>query len=116
MYDKNNIFAKIINNSAPADIVYQDENIMAFKDISPVAPVHIIVIPKKQYTDYSDFICKALPEEIKNYFMKLADIAELVGLKDEGYRLVANQGANSGQTVFHFHFHIIGGKKFSALY
>ncbi len=115
MYDKNNIFAQIIGNSAPADIIYEDENILAFRDINPAAPVHVIVIPKKEYIDYSDFIRKATSEEIKNYFMTLAHIAELLGLKDDGYRLVTNQGFKSGQTIFHFHFHIIGGKNCSVL-
>ncbi|MDR0296626.1 MAG: HIT domain-containing protein [Rickettsia sp.] len=116
MYDKNNVFAKIIGKYLPAEIIYEDENLIAFNDINPVAPVHVIVIPKKEYVDYSDFILKASNDEIKDYFTKLSYIASLVGLEQEdGYRLITNKGTRSGQSVFHFHFHIIGGKTISKL-
>lgn len=115
MYDKNNIFAKIINKSVPAHIIYEDNNIIAFHDIKPVAPVHVIVIPKKEYIDYSDFISKASEGKIKDYFFKLLHIIELVGLKEGGYRLITNKGEKSGQSVFHFHYHIIGGSHLSTL-
>lgn len=115
MYDHNNIFKKIINKSASAQIIYEDDNIIAFNDINPVAPIHIIVIPKKEYMDYGDFINKASEVEIKDYFSKLLHIIGLVGLKDKGYRLVTNKGEKSGQSVFHFHYHIIGGGNLSNL-
>jgi len=115
MYDKNNVFAKIIGKYLPTEIIYEDENLIAFKDINPVAPVHVIVIPKKEYIDYSDFILKAAGDEIKDYFTKLSYIASLVGLEQDGYRLITNKGVISGQSVFHFHFHIIGGKTMSKL-
>lgn len=115
MYDKNNVFAKIIAKDLPAEIIYEDENLIAFNDINPVAPVHVIVIPKKEYIDYSDFILKVSGDEIKNYFTKLSYIASLVDLEQDGYRLITNKGARSGQSVFHFHFHIIGGKTISKL-
>lgn len=115
MYDKNNVFVKIIGKDIPAEIIYEDDNLIAFNDINPVAPVHIIIIPKKEYIDYSDFILKASSDEIKDYFTKLAYIASLVGLDQDGYRLITNKGVNSGQSVFHFHFHIIGGKTISKL-
>jgi histidine triad (HIT) family protein len=115
MYDKNNVFAKIIGKDLPAEIIYEDENLIAFNDINPVAPVHVIVIPKKEYVDYSDFILKASSDEIKNYFTRLSYIASLVGLEQDGYRLITNKGAISGQSVFHFHFHIIGGRTISKL-
>lgn len=115
MYDKDNVFAQIIDKSIPANIIYEDNDIIAFSDINPVAPVHVIVVPKKEYIDYNDFILKASADEIKNYFTKLANIASLVGLDQDGYRLVSNKGAMSGQSIFHFHFHIIGGKNISKL-
>lgn len=115
MYDENNIFAKIINQEIPATVIYEDANILAFNDINPVAPIHIIVIPKKEYIDYQDFITKASSEEIKDYFQKLSHIAKIVGLNNDGYRLTTNKGSKSGQSIFHFHFHIIGGKEFSKL-
>jgi histidine triad (HIT) family protein len=115
MYDKNNVFVKIIGKDIPAEIIYEDDNLIAFNDINPVAPVHIIIIPKKEYIDYSDFILKASSDAIKDYFTKLAYIASLVGLDQDGYRLITNKGIKSGQSVFHFHFHIIGGKTISKL-
>ncbi|WP_253307560.1 MULTISPECIES: histidine triad nucleotide-binding protein [unclassified Rickettsia] len=115
MYDEKNIFAKIINKDIPAKIIYEDEKLLAFKDINPVAPVHLIVIPKQEYIDYDDFIAKASSEEIKYFFAKISDIAKEAGLNESGYRLVTNKGENVGQSIFHFHFHIIGGKKISGL-
>lgn len=115
MYDKNNTFVKIIGKDIPAEIIYEDDNLIAFNDINPVAPVHIIIIPKKEYIDYNDFILKASSDEIKDYFIKLAYIASLAGLDQDGYRLITNKGVKSGQSVFHFHFHIIGGKAISKL-
>jgi len=115
MYDNNNVFAKIINKTIPAIIIYEDDDIIAFKDVHPVAPVHIIAIPKKEYTDYSNFILTASGDEIKNYFTKLAYVASLVGISEDGYRLITNNGSKAGQTILHFHFHIIGGKTLSTL-
>ena len=70
MYNKENVFAKIIGKNLPAEIIYEDAQILAFKDIAPVAPVHIIVIPKNEYIDYTDFISKASIDEIKHFFIK----------------------------------------------
>lgn len=115
MYNKENIFAKIINKDLPAEVIYEDDKILAFKDIMPVAPVHIIVIPKNEYIDYADFISKASESEIKHFFAKIAEIANEAGLDKDGYRLITNKGKKSGQTIFHFHFHIIGGEKLIGL-
>lgn len=113
MYNKENIFAKIIRGDVPADKIYEDEHLIAIKDAHPVAPIHILVIPKKEYTDFHDFSKKADSSEISHYFKKISEIAENNGAFE--YRLVSNNGASSGQTVFHFHTHIIGGSKFSKL-
>ncbi|MFY9589661.1 HIT domain-containing protein [Rickettsia endosymbiont of Halotydeus destructor] len=113
MYDKKNIFAKIINKDIPAEIIYEDDRLLAFKDINPVAPVHLIVIPKQEYIDYADFIAKSPSGEIKYFSAKIADIAKEAGLNE--YRLITNKGESVGQSIFHFHFHIIGGKKISGL-
>ncbi|XVN41702.1 MAG: HIT domain-containing protein [Rickettsia endosymbiont of Argas persicus] len=115
MYNKENIFAKIINRNLPVEIMFEDEQVLAFKDIAPVAPVHIIVITKNEYIDYADFISKASAEEIKHFFAKISEIANKAGLDRDGYRLITNKGEKSGQTIFHFHFHIIGGKKLIGL-
>jgi len=108
MYDKNNIFAKIIEKKVPSEIVYEDDKLIAIKDIAPEAPVHILVIPKGEYVDFSDFIQKANFQEKTHYYDKVSEIAE----KEcgEHFRIVTNNGAWAGQTIFHFHTHILGGK------
>lgn len=115
MYKQDNIFAKIINKDITAEVIYEDDKLIAFKDIQPVAPVHVLVIPKAEYIDYADFISKATNEEVKYFFGKINDIANNMGLEQDGYRLITNKGKKSGQSVFHFHFHIIGGKELNGL-
>lgn len=110
-YDQNNVFAKIIRKEIPCKNFYEDEHILAFHDIAPIAPTHILVIPKGEYIDFSDFVEKAGPERVANYFTKIQEIIGKLGLSS--YRIMSNAGANSGQTVFHFHTHVISGKKFS---
>ena len=111
MYDKNNIFAQIILGKVVAKIVYEDEEILAFHDIKPMSEIHVLVIPKGEYVDYSDFINKASNKEIKNYFSKIIDIIKALGLEQKDYTLISNRGASAGQTVLHFHTHIISGKE-----
>ncbi len=109
MYDKNNIFAKIINNTIPSKKIYEDEMVIAIKDINPAAPVHILVMPKGEYTDFADFVCKASQDTIAHYFKLVDKIAKDNGVID--YRIVSNNGSSSGQSVFHFHTHILSGSK-----
>lgn len=113
MYDKKNIFAKIISKEIPADIIYEDDRIMAFKDISPLAPVHLLVIPKGEYIDFTDFIEKAKPHDISYFFRKLSEIGE--ANCGEHFRICSNNGAWAGQTVFHFHMHILGGRNLGGM-
>ncbi len=115
MYNEENIFAKIINGEMPANKVYEDDNILAFHDIAPVAPVHVIVVPKGKYVDYEEFVTNAEAGEVKDFFVKVKEIAESLGVSEEGYRVITNKGEPAGQTVFHFHIHIIGGKKIEGL-
>ncbi len=115
MYDSNNVFAKIIRGEIKSDKIYEDKYVLAFKDIAPAAPTHILVIPKGPYKDYSDFINKASPEEVSYYFTKINDIACDLGLEEHGFRLCSNIGEKSGQSVFHFHTHILSGAKFGRL-
>ena len=110
MYDLNNVFAKIIRGEIPANKLYENEELIAIHDLYPVAPVHILVIPKGEYIDFNDFISKASESRVKSYFQKIAEIANSV--TSNGYRLVTNIGETSGQTIFHFHTHIISGKEF----
>jgi len=107
-YDTNNIFAKIIRGEIPCDKVYEDDKILAFNDINPKAPVHILVIPKGEYRSFDDFIAKASKEEVIYFFKKVQEIAKKKGVSKSGYRIVANHGKKAGQIVFHFHIHILG--------
>lgn len=109
-YDPNNIFAKILRGEIPCTPVYEDEHVLAFPDINPHAPTHILVIPKGAYTDIADFGARAGAEEIKAFYAAVDKIAEQQGIKDSGFRSIANTGANGGQEVPHFHLHLLGGK------
>ena len=109
MYNKNNIFAKIISGEIPAEKLYEDEMVIAIKDINPAAPIHILVMPKGEYTDFTDFVEKASLAETTHYFKTIAKIAKDNGANE--YRTVSNKGTSSGQSVFHFHTHILSGSK-----
>ena len=104
------IFCKIINKQIPSKIIYEDSEIIAFKDIEPVAPVHVLVVPKKHIASVMELKeeDQALIGKIYSVIQKLA--VEL-GIEKEGFRVVTNCGENAGQTVKHIHFHILGGKK-----
>ena len=115
MYDTNNVFAKIIRKELPAKIHYEDDIVIAFDDIAPCAPTHVLVIPKGEYEDYSAFINKAPLEIVAHYFQTIEKIVKLMGLQEQPYRLITNRGEGCGQTVFHFHTHIISGKELKHL-
>ena len=104
------IFTKIINKEIPADIVYEDEFCLAFKDIKPQAPVHILLIPKKEIPS-SQEIKKEDQNLMGHLMVKIPEIAKKLNLST--YRLVLNTGLDAGQTVFHIHIHILGGRKLS---
>lgn len=107
------IFCKIIQKEIPAQIVYEDEEILAFKDIRPMAPVHILLIPKKHISDISEI----LPEDaglIGRIHLVAVNLARELGMEEEGFRLVNNCKSNGGQEVFHVHFHLLGGRKLGA--
>ncbi|MFN7038306.1 MAG: HIT domain-containing protein [Alphaproteobacteria bacterium] len=114
MYNENNIFNKIINGQAHCDKIYEDEKILAFKDAYPRAPIHVLVIPKGEFTSFVDFISNNTQEEIGYFFKKVKEIAEQLGVEEGGYRLVTNHGKNANQVVPHFHVHILGGKIFTS--
>ena len=108
-YDENNIFAKIIRGDIKTEKLYEDDWLIAIKDINPSAPIHILVIPKGTYADFADFTMAASSEEISHYFETVATIAKNNGADE--YRIVSNNGASSGQSVFHFHTHILSGSE-----
>jgi len=109
-YDDSNIFAKILRGELPSKQVYEDEWAFAFHDINPLAPVHILVIPKGPYVSWDDFSARASDGEIAAYVRAVGRIAREAGLVGEGYRLLANTGRDAGQEVPHLHVHIFGGQ------
>ncbi|MBL6785517.1 MAG: HIT domain-containing protein [Rickettsiales bacterium] len=114
LYNPDNIFAKIIRKEIPADIIFEDDLTLVFKDILPASPIHYLVIPKGEYVSYSDFISKASDEIIIDFFKRVNDIASKYGF-DGGFRLITNDGPDANQTVEHFHVHILGGKEMGGL-
>ena len=109
-YDDNNIFAKIIRGDIPCDKVYEDDLTMAFHDIAPQAPVHVLVIPKGRYVSLNDFHEHATNEEIAALMRTAGKVARMMGVEDAGYRILANHGKDAHQEVPHFHLHVFGGR------
>ena len=109
-YDPDNIFAKILRGEIPCDKVFEDEHVLAFNDINPQAPVHVLVIPKGEYESLDDFSQEASGEEIAALFRAAGQIARDLGAVEKGYRILANTGADGGQEVPHFHLHIFAGR------
>jgi diadenosine tetraphosphate (Ap4A) HIT family hydrolase len=109
-YDDSNIFARILRGELPCNKVYEDEHVLAFHDINPLAPTHILVIPKGSYVSWDDFSDRASDAEIAAFTRAVGKIARDAGLVEPGYRVLANVGSNSGQEVPHLHAHIFGGR------
>lgn len=107
-YDPNNIFAKIIRGEIPCDKVYEDADCLAFNDINPQAPVHVLVIPKGAYVNLVDFHQKASDAEIAALIRAVGTVAEMKGLNDTGYRILSNNGEDANQEVSHLHIHVVG--------
>lgn len=110
-YDDQNVFAKILRGEIPNDTVYENDSVLAFNDIAPQAPVHVLVIPKGAYVSAADFGAKASAREIEAFWRAVSKIAEDLGVAETGYRLIANHGSDGGQEVPHFHVHILGGRR-----
>ena len=108
-YDDQNIFAKILRGEIPCDKVYEDDHVLAFRDIAPQAPVHVLVIPKGAYVSIDDFGSNGSAEEVAAFYKAVARIAEQEGLTENGFRSIANTGDHGGQEVPHFHLHLLGG-------
>lgn len=108
-YDETNIFARILRGEIPNKTVYEDEHVLAFHDIAPQAPVHILVIPKGAYVSWDDFSARASDAEIAGFIRAVGHVARGAGLVEPGYRLLANIGKHGGQEVPHLHVHIFGG-------
>ena len=114
-YDNNNIFAKILRQEIPANKVYEDDFVLAFHDINKACPTHILVIPKGQYENYSDFVLNAHQQVVVDFFKRVALIAHEFNLQIDGFRLISNQGSDAHQTVQHFHIHLLAGSKLGPL-
>ncbi len=114
-YDDNNIFAKILRGEIPSRKVYEDEHTLAFHDINPQAPHHILVIPKGRYVSWDDFAAKASDTEIGAFVRAVGHVAREAGLAETGYRLLANIGQHGHQEVPHLHVHVFGGRQFGAM-
>ena len=107
---KDCLFCKIINGEIPSEKVYENEEILAFKDIQPAAPIHILVIPKKHITSLAH-LEKEDEKVVGKIYTVINEIAEKQGFKEDGYRVIVNCGENGGQEVMHLHFHLLAGKK-----
>ena len=109
-YDDSNVFAKILRGELPCKKVYQDEWALAFHDINPLAPVHILVIPKGPYVSWDDFSANGSDEEIAGFVRAVGKVARDQQLVVQGYRVLANIGKRAGQEVAHLHVHVFGGQ------
>jgi histidine triad (HIT) family protein len=109
-YDDQNIFAKILRGEIPNRTVYEDDHVLAFHDINPQAPHHILVIPKGAYVSWDDFSTHASDVEIAGFIRAVGHVAREAGLVEPGYRLLANIGMDGGQEIAHLHIHIFAGK------
>jgi len=109
-YDDQNIFAKILRGEIPNRTVYEDEWALAFHDINPQAPLHVLVIPKGAYVSWDDFSAKAPADEIAGFIRAVGHVAREAGLVEPGYRLLANIGGHGHQEVPHLHVHLFGGR------
>lgn len=109
-YDPENIFAKILRGEIPCKKVYEDDFSLAFHDINPQAPIHVLVIPKGDYVSMADFTAHAPADLVTGFFRAVGKVAEELELVEPGYRILANAGTNAHQEVPHLHIHIFGGK------
>lgn len=114
-YDPTNIFARILRGELPCKKVLETPHALAFEDIQPEAPVHVLVVPKGEYTSFDDFSTRAQAEEIQSFFQAVQQVAKQAGLPANGYRLITNHGAHASQSVPHFHVHVLGGKALGKL-
>ena len=109
-YDDSNVFAKILRGELPCKKVLETDHALAFHDIQPQAPVHVLVIPKGRYVSMDDFSANASAAEIEDFFRAVGAVARQTGVVESGYRMLANHGRDGRQEVLHFHVHVFGGR------
>jgi diadenosine tetraphosphate (Ap4A) HIT family hydrolase len=114
-YDSTNIFARILRGEIPSKRVFENEFAIAFHDIAPQAPIHVLVIPRGPYISMADFTMKASDSEIAGFFRAVGAVARQLDLEEPGYRILANMGEHSGQEVPHLHVHLFGGKPLGSM-
>ena len=110
LYDSDNIFAKILRSEIPCNKILENEFTLAFSDINPQAPIHILVIPKSPYINFYDFTKNASTKEHENFWKLVNDVIEHYKVEKEGFRIITNSGNNGNQDVPHFHVHLLGGE------
>jgi len=109
-YEKDSVFAKILDKRLPAKIIFENEYVLAFEDIHPIKPVHILIIPKGEYRSLIDFSSKASDKEITALIRAMGKISAIMGIDETGFSMITNSGHDGGQTVPHLHFHLLGGE------
>jgi diadenosine tetraphosphate (Ap4A) HIT family hydrolase len=109
-YDPQNVFARILRGEIPCKKVHEDAFALAFHDINPLTPTHVLVIPKGEYCSAADFHAKASDAEVAGFWRAVGKVAKELGLEGSGYRILSNMGPDAGQEVPHFHVHIFGGR------
>ena len=109
-YDDGNVFARILRGEIPCKKLFENEHALAFHDIAPQAPVHVLVIPKGSYVTADDFAANASEAELAGFMRAVAAVVAEMGLAESGYRLIANNGGHGHQEVPHLHFHVLGGR------
>ncbi len=109
-YDPQNVFARILRGEIPCRKLFEDDYALAFHDINPQAPVHVLVIPKGEYVSIADFSARATDAEIVGFWRAVGRVARDLGLESSGYRILSNMGPNAHQEVPHFHVHVFGGR------
>lgn len=114
-YDKNNVFAKIIRSELDSKKIYEDDFVLCFEDNAKSAEIHWLFIPKTQHLCYHDFVSNSSAETISHFFHVIKKVAEKHGLDEKGYKLVTNNGKSAGQSVMHFHMHLLSGKNLGHL-
>ena len=114
-YDPDNVFARILRGELPSERVFEDEHVVAFADIAPQAPVHVLVIPRAAYVSFADFVKRASGDEVVGFFRTVGLVAAQLGLDAPGYRILSNVGDHGGQEVPHFHVHLFGGQPLGAM-